>query len=119
MQDYGRMPPNAYGGAAGIAPPSQDQTSHQFYYQNLPGQGYPPGASGGFAADQQQQQAMPPVVYDPISQGVVNNGLGTSLVSNVIKSKLPMDPISREEIDRMNKEYLEPLINNSEVLYIL
>jgi hypothetical protein len=48
--------------------------------------------------------------------------LGACIVGGngtVIKSKLAIDPISREEIDRMNKEYLEPLINNSEVLYLL
>lgn len=33
--------------------------------------------------------------------------------------RLAIDPISRDEIARMNKEYLEPLIDNSEVLYIL
>jgi len=32
---------------------------------------------------------------------------------------LAIEPISVEEICRMNKEFLEPIINNSEFLYIL
>ena len=56
-------------------------------------------------------------------------GLGNALMPHnisagghqppVMMKKLAIDPISREEIDRMNKEYLEPIINNSECLYIL
>ncbi len=46
-------------------------------------------------------------------------GPNGSAMNNVIKSKLAIDPIAPEEISKMNKEYLEPLINNSEVLYIL
>lgn len=44
---------------------------------------------------------------------------GMGLGGGVNKSKPAIDPISPEEIARMNREYLEPLIDNSEVLYIL
>ena len=37
-----------------------------------------------------------------------------------IKTKLPIDPLSDEEISRMNKEYLEQLVNNgSDILQII
>jgi len=37
-----------------------------------------------------------------------------------IKTKLPIEPLSEEEIQRMNKEYLEQTANNgSEILQII
>ena len=52
----------------------------------------------------------------PVHQAGTNSNAGPN---SLIKSKLPIDPISWEEIDKMNKEYLEPLVNNSEVLFIM
>ena len=57
-------------------------------------------------------------------QTASGSNLGNCIVNNqgnipLIKTKLAIEPISVEEICRMNKEFLEPIINNSEFLYIL
>jgi hypothetical protein len=36
-----------------------------------------------------------------------------------IKTKLPIAPLSKEMIEKMNSEYLEPLLDESDHLYII
>lgn len=36
-----------------------------------------------------------------------------------IKSKLPIAPLSQEDIESMNKEFLEPQVNTDDALFII